>query len=364
MGTDKKILSVIVPSYNMEAYLPKCLGSLSAEPEFADKFEVLVVNDGSKDRTSAIAHEFETKQPGVFRVIDKTNGNYGSCINAALPAARGTYVKILDADDWFETANFSDYLRFLEMEAAKGEGAADFVLNDFDFVYEDGRVFNTWRYDIPCGGAVPLGRFCTGYKWRTWMHAAAHKTANLLKTSYRQTEGVSYTDQEWIFYPFAAVRKMTYFPKVVYKYLIGREGQTCDPLIYLKSTPQQLGIVERMVKFYAENKNRLPEENAKYLRNSVLYRLGMIYSAYLIRGAKFLSNEELAEFDLNVVRQDEEIYNAVADFVAFGRFKYPYVSVWRKRNCKPPLFLRLLRMAYLFRVNCLLRVRPQMRGGK
>ena len=60
-----KILSIIVPPYNMEAYLPKCLGSLVIDDkELLQKLDVIVVNDGSKDRTSEIAHEFAAKYPG------------------------------------------------------------------------------------------------------------------------------------------------------------------------------------------------------------------------------------------------------------------------------------------------------------
>lgn len=85
-----KILSIIVPSYNMEAYLPKCLGSLViADEALLQKLDVIVVNDGSKDRTSEIAHGFETKYPGVFRVIDKPNGHYGSCITLHCLSRKG-----------------------------------------------------------------------------------------------------------------------------------------------------------------------------------------------------------------------------------------------------------------------------------
>lgn len=66
----------------MEAYIGKCLDSLLI-PEF-DQVEVLVVNDGSKDRSSEIAHSYAERYPDSIRVIDKPNGNYGSCINAAL----------------------------------------------------------------------------------------------------------------------------------------------------------------------------------------------------------------------------------------------------------------------------------------
>ena len=94
-----KILTIIIPSYNMEKYLPKCLGSLIVAPELMERIEVIVVNDGSTDRTSEIAHEFAANYPQTFKVIDKSNGHYGSCINTALPIAVGTYIKILDADD-------------------------------------------------------------------------------------------------------------------------------------------------------------------------------------------------------------------------------------------------------------------------
>ena len=117
MTTMNKILSIIVPSYNMEAYLPKCLGSLIIdEQELLQKLDVIVVNDGSKDRTSEIAHEFETKYPGVFRVVDKTNGHYGSCINAGLAVATGTFIKVLDADDYYLTDIFKDYLAVVDAE--------------------------------------------------------------------------------------------------------------------------------------------------------------------------------------------------------------------------------------------------------
>ena len=72
----EKQISIIIPTYNMEAYIGKCLDSLLI-PEF-DAVEVLVVNDGSKDRSSEIAHSYADRYPGSIRVIDKPNGNSGS----------------------------------------------------------------------------------------------------------------------------------------------------------------------------------------------------------------------------------------------------------------------------------------------
>ena len=100
---NNKILTIVIPTYNMQDYLRRCLDSLLVEQERLKKIEVLVVNDGSKDNSSAIAHEYETKYPEAFRVIDNENGNYGSCVNRGLKEAKGKYFRILDADDRFDT---------------------------------------------------------------------------------------------------------------------------------------------------------------------------------------------------------------------------------------------------------------------
>ena len=56
-----KLLTIVIPTYNMQAYLYRCLGSLLVSDELMQSLEVLVVNDGSKDNSSAIAHEYEEK---------------------------------------------------------------------------------------------------------------------------------------------------------------------------------------------------------------------------------------------------------------------------------------------------------------
>ena len=218
----EKLLSIIVPSYNMEKYLPNGLGSLVVgDAELLQSLDVIVVNDGSKDRTSEIAHGFEAKYPGVFRVLDKSNGNYGSCINAALPLAAGRFVKILDADDAYDTAAFERYLRALAAMPA----STDVAFNDWAQVDESGHVTETTTYSFPTDAAFGvsdiLSRECL-----VAMHAVAYRTALLREIGYRQSEGISYTDTEWIYLPVASAREIRYVPEKVYCYLLGRDGQT------------------------------------------------------------------------------------------------------------------------------------------
>ena len=77
----------------MEKYLRRWLDSLIIDEEGMKQLEVLDINDGSKDSSSQIAHEYQDKYPDTYRVIDKENGNYGSCINRGLKEATRKYVE-------------------------------------------------------------------------------------------------------------------------------------------------------------------------------------------------------------------------------------------------------------------------------
>lgn len=110
----EKLITIIIPTYNMERYLAKCLDTLVISDENMGLLEVLVVNDGSKDASGRIAHWYEGKYPATFRVIDKENGNYGSCVNKGLQEAKGKYVKVLDADATFAREEFNGYVDFLK----------------------------------------------------------------------------------------------------------------------------------------------------------------------------------------------------------------------------------------------------------
>ena len=118
----EKILTIVIPTYNMERYLEKCLTSLIIDDQdLMNQVEVLIVNDGSKDRSSEIAHSYQDKYSNTFRVIDKENGNYGSCVNRGLSEATGKYIKILDADDSFFKDGYVAYInKLLTIDFVKG----------------------------------------------------------------------------------------------------------------------------------------------------------------------------------------------------------------------------------------------------
>ena len=105
----RALVSVIVPIYNVEKYLDQCLESIEAQTH--ENLEVLCINDGSTDGSRAIICAHAKKDPRV-RLVDKANGGYGQACNLGLRLARGTWVSIVEPDDWIDKGMYADMVAF------------------------------------------------------------------------------------------------------------------------------------------------------------------------------------------------------------------------------------------------------------
>ena len=247
-----KILSIIVPSYNMEAFLDRSLSSLIVGTPLMERLEVLVVNDGSKDRTSEIAHGYESRFPGTFRVIDKANGHYGSCVNAGLEQASGKYVKVLDADDYFGE-RFADYLAFLTTVDA------DLILTDNVVVDEAGVITDRRSFNLPKDKVISLAEMMPASSHLNHFNIT-HRTSILKDNGYRQTEGISYTDLEWTTTPLSHIKSFAYCPITVYHYLRGRDGQSVDIAYRKKNMWMENKVVLGLSRMYESVKKSIATE--------------------------------------------------------------------------------------------------------
>ena len=276
------MLSVIVPSYNMEAYLPKCLNSLVVDDtELLQKLDVIVVNDGSKDRTSEIAHDFEKRYPGVFRVIDKSNGHYGSCINAALPLAKGEYVKVLDADDWFTPGSLRILLRELEIEGER-ETPADLVLTDYVAVNERGDYYYSRQHTFSGGECRTLADLLK-VPFDLMFYAYAYRRSVFDGLDYHQSEGIAYTDPEWAFYPMSRVKHVRYVPVTLYSYLLGREGQSVNAAFDAVHAEQLQKVLKKNVEIFNRIKDECTEEFRAYATIQLVRIAVIVYNLYLLK---------------------------------------------------------------------------------
>ena len=322
--TITKTLTIIIPTYNMEKYLHKCLDSLIVSDENMQWLEVLVVNDGSKDSSSKIAHEYEAKYPHTIRVIDKENGNYGSCINRGLKEATGKYVKVLDADDYFDNGIFNMFLTFLSKRDV------DLIINDYSIVNEEGNISDMYNFPLPMDRPFSLGAMPDKTVEWLWHHGVTYKRDLFNHNHYVQTEGISYTDDEWIFKPMVDVHDIMYFPHSLYMYLRGREGQTFDPKVLKTEFGKRFIVLRSMLNFYVEKQGMLNSEAKRYLSIKLRGRIQPAYNFYLIKNSTKEGNQILKEFDEFLYKKAPSIYeelNAVS-----SKKGWHFIREWRNSS--------------------------------
>ena len=331
-----KLLSIIIPTYNMEKYLDRCLSSLVVDDkDLLDTLDVLIINDGSRDKSTQIGQHYQTSYPNTFRLIDKENGNYGSCINRGLSEAQGLFMKVLDADDYFDTRNLVKLLNLLT------ETTADCIISDMNKVLEDGKITDCISFNLPTNknfAIQDLGEAA----WNMWMHCVCYRTENLRRINYHQTEGISYTDQELICLPMSTVTEIAYLPHVVYNYLVGRKGQTVDLEVWEQNFYQEIEGVKAMM---VEEKNLYPEcseAGHQYINLRIARRVYNIYNAYFTKFKSFINNDLMVEFDQYLKQYSTTLYNAQDEDKVLKVFHY--VTHWRKNYTPDTLYLNTIRI--------------------
>ena len=137
-------LSIVIPVYNVEKYLAKCLDSV-IYPGLED-YEIVVVNDGSTDSSLSVAEGYALRFPDLIRVISTENGGLGAARNVGLEAARGEFLLFLDSDDYLREGALPEIMEKLEEDF-------DICIYGILSVAEEGAVLD----DIPrCGREGPL----------------------------------------------------------------------------------------------------------------------------------------------------------------------------------------------------------------
>jgi len=125
-------LSFVVPVYNVENQLMRCLDSLLAQ-SFSD-FEIVAVNDGSTDRSPEILEEYASRFPDCLRIFHKVNGGLSDARNYGLERARGEYVSFVDSDDFVRQDFAEKVVQKMQSEQA------DLLIFDFYYYYDSGKT--------------------------------------------------------------------------------------------------------------------------------------------------------------------------------------------------------------------------------
>ncbi|MFC3927145.1 glycosyltransferase family 2 protein [Streptococcus caprae] len=232
------LLTVAIPSYNASEYLHYCVESLALA---GDQLEILIINDGSADKTQEIAESLQAKYPGIVRAIYQDNMGHGGAVNTGMREAKGTYFKVVDSDDWVDTRAL---LKILETLESFVEPVDAFITN---FVYEkEGKSRKAvMRYDE----ILPEDRIFTwdevgsfGKGQYMMMHSLIYRTQLLKDIALELPTHTFYVDNIFVFEPLKYVQTMYYLPVDFYRYLIGREEQSVNETVMISRIDQQIKV--------------------------------------------------------------------------------------------------------------------------
>lgn len=333
----KKLLSIIVPCFNMEEYLGRCLDSLGLEdPAMRESLDVIVVNDGSKDGTSGIAHRYEKRYANAVRVLDKQNGHYGSCINAALKVICGEFVRILEPDDIYNTKDFIAFVAELGLLAADGHfNSVDLFVTDYASINSSGQILKAVHYTYPLRKVISFDSFQKPLKYHILLPSVTYRTSVFRSGEYRQTEGCPYTDLEWLTYPMSHVRNVCYLPYSIYRYFIGRENQSISPKNFAKGVGTIVKLMCRMLSGYRQIKNLSRPAVEEYVKKVVGTQVRIIYHSYLIERNEYLQCDEILKLEDALKTNAQEIYVMMdAQIAESRRFKFHYVREFRRSHSR------------------------------
>ena len=193
MDKEQPLISVIVPVYNVEKYLKKCVDSITSQTY--KNLEILLVDDGSTDSSGQICNEFE-KNDARIKVIHKKNRGLSDARNAGLDRAKGQYYAFIDSDDYIREDMFEKMIKKAESEDF------DLVCCDMDYIFEDGKtktVSSHIESDLRDFEAIKesMTRIYPA-PWNKIYHR------RLFDHGVRFTKGVWYEDMEFIYrlYPY------------------------------------------------------------------------------------------------------------------------------------------------------------------
>lgn len=246
-----KLLTIAIAAYNKEKELPKCLDSITVSKDLMEKVEVLVINDGSKDQTYAIAKEYEKRYPGCIYAIDQTNGNYGKVMNNALSLATGKYFKTLDADDWYDTNAYELFLHVLQQTDADVIFTEKVVhLEKTKEEFRDSLGAVVTGTDMPLEEAV---KQFDAFKQRLNVHHLTYKTAMVKQSKLKWIEGICYTDTLFDFWPLPLVKTVRFEKLPVYVYLVGIAEQSMAPANIRKNHSHFVKVASAMIPYFCDN---------------------------------------------------------------------------------------------------------------
>lgn len=300
-----KYLTILIPVYNTEKYIKRCLDSIVLD-EIIDDIEILIVSDGSKDNSLKIAKEYEALYPNSIIIIEKENGGHGSTINKGLELATGQYFRVLDSDDWFDSKNFIKYVELLKNDNC------DLIVTDYsqEHIYNNesiylkytnlnnGKTYNFNEMDLK----LLNGEYFV-------MATSTYKTALLRESNLLLFEKTFYVDMQYNIVAFSKVNSIKYYNLDIYKYFIGRKDQSNNYNSLVKNQDNHEKVMRFLIDYYTNNQSFFSKNKMEYYKKIIYYMLYTHYSIYCIHDKDHKNAyHKISKFDEYLKNINSDLY--------------------------------------------------------
>lgn len=287
-----KRLSIIIPVYNVEQYLAKCLNSVIQQDVPYEDYEVIVVNDGSPDNSLKIAEQYADKYSNI-KVITRLNGGLSAARNTGFECANGEYVWFVDSDDWIEP----NCLNFLLTEATQKQ--LDVLCFGVSYHHSENVIEPCAHRDPKSIGVVDGKIFLCKTYMPSAVWCALYRREFLTKNNLLFYEGILHEDQEFTPRAYFFAKRIEYLHRFCYCYN-QRMGSIMKSNQNVRRCRDFITICDSLYKFTCDN---IPKDLEVY--QYFMARIAFCFTQSL----RFYSREA---FSLSQLRQKQyyPLYNS------------------------------------------------------
>lgn len=214
------LVSIVVPAYNAEKYLDRCLKSIVSQTY--SNLEIIIVDDGSRDSTGSLAEAWAKRDARII-VLHKTNGGLSSARNAGMRIAKGKYIGFVDSDDYVDMSMFGDLAHALECYP-KCDLAKCGIAVEYTYEVSDAELKSTQAYfKSPAKGEIRPG-FDIINETDVCAVDKLYRLDFLRRNGIEFPEGIKNEDEAFFFAVYCRIRSCYYLPREYYHYLRNEEG--------------------------------------------------------------------------------------------------------------------------------------------
>lgn len=322
---NSKILSIIIPAYNVESYIERCLDSVTHNIKNIEDIEIIVINDGSKDNTLNLAQKYALQYPQSVHVIDKPNGGWGTGINRGIEEATGKYLKTLDSDDWFNNKNLDSFIKLLKRVDV------DMILTSLSEIDSTNNLLREKNMpEMFCEKTMAIDDYLinNNYNLNAPIHAVTYRTSILKNLAWKVADKY-YGDLDYIIAPLIRVKTIYISSLNIYQYFIGREGQSISISGYNAHLDDYLNVCKKAIVFWTDNNACFSQPLYRLILQSTIERIRWAY--ILLMSPVYSGNNpnsipKLKQFD-NLVKSNNILYS-LTNKIKVKRF-IPWIYIWR-----------------------------------